>query len=81
MRNIGMVMGVSISGALFSALLNKENSLYTSQGLSGAAMQQAAFTYALHYTFIAAGIIALLAMAASSAKGKNKIKPVVYLFI
>lgn len=73
MRNIGMVMGIAVCGALFNINSNKANFLYTAKGLSGLQLKQASFTYGLHITFIAAAIIALLAMITSLVKGKVKI--------
>lgn len=70
MRNIGMVMGVAVSGALFSLNLNKANGLYAAKGFHGLFLRQTAFTYALHFTFLVASTIAVLAMTASLVKGK-----------
>lgn len=72
MRNIGMVMGVAVCGALFNLNSNKANAVYAASGLSGLPLKQASFTYGLHITFIAAAVIALLAMIASFVKGKVK---------
>ena len=68
-RNIGMVLGVALSGALF-AILSSGAELFTSEGASLTIQQKASFIYAMHYTYLAAVVLALLAMAASLTKGK-----------
>lgn len=70
MRNIGMVMGVAVSGALFNLNSSHAEAVYSAQGLSGPLLEQTSFTYGLHVTFIAAAIVALLAMGASLVKGR-----------
>jgi EmrB/QacA subfamily drug resistance transporter len=72
MRNMGMVFGVAVSGALFSLNSNKANEIYSAQGLKGIPLKQASFIYALHITFITAAVVALLAMGTSFVKGKIK---------
>lgn len=72
MRNIGMVLGVAVSGALFSHYEAQAKALYASRGQTGHLLQTNAFLYALHLTFLAAAVIALLAMTASFVKGKVK---------
>jgi EmrB/QacA subfamily drug resistance transporter len=63
-KNIGMILGVTISGSLFTALqaLGKQNE--TVQKLSAQAIRNQSFTFALHITFLVAMVIALLAMVA-----------------
>ncbi len=70
MRNVGMVIGVAVSGALFSFYQNKMTEVYSSQGQSGVILSNNAFSYALHITFVTAAIVALIAMTASFIKGK-----------
>ena len=72
MRNIGMVIGVAGSGALFSLFQSRATKLYSAQGQIGVTLQNNAFTAALHLTFFIAALVALLAMAASFSKGKVK---------
>ena len=74
MRNIGMVLGVAVSGALFSMNSNRAKVIYTEKGLKGLPLQQASFIYAIHITFITAAVVALLAMAASFVRGNVKQK-------
>ncbi|HEX2925777.1 MAG TPA: MFS transporter, partial [Ruminiclostridium sp.] len=72
MRNIGMVMGVAVSGALFSANESKAVISFASQRLTDSVLKDKAFVYALHVTFMAAVVAVLVAMAASWVKGKVK---------
>ncbi len=71
MRNIGMCLGVAVSGALFSSLQNASTAELLAQGQSGGLLQNNAFINAMHGTFMAAAIVALLSMAASLVKQKN----------
>ncbi len=70
-RNMGMVFGVGLSGALFT-LFSGRAPAASAEGLSAMIAQKAAFIYALRFTFIVASIIALAAMAASLTKGRVK---------
>jgi MFS family permease len=66
-RNLGMVIGVALSGLMFTAI--------SGEGIPNGAVsaaQQGIFVNALHITFIAAGAVALLAMLASLTKGNTK---------
>lgn len=72
MRNIGMVMGVAVSGALFALYKHRAITLYTPQNLSEQTLQTNSFVYALHHTFVIATGVALIAMSASFIKGKVK---------
>ena len=72
MRNIGMSIGVAISGALFSVCQSKGTVLYAKRGLSGTLLSHTAFAYALRITFLSAMVVALIAMTASLVKGKVK---------
>lgn len=71
-RNIGMSVGVAVSGALFSAVSGRAKTQLALQGLTGAALTQTAFIRALQFTFLAAALVALLSMTASLVKGKVK---------
>ena len=70
MRNIGMVLGVAVSGALFSYFQGKAEKLYTFKGQTGNLLQSSAFIYALHITALVAAAVAIAAMIASFTKGK-----------
>ncbi|MDP4153369.1 MAG: MFS transporter [Bacillota bacterium] len=74
MRNIGMAIGVALSGALFSFYQNKAAKTLAVQGQSGTVLKNSAFTHALHITFIASVIVAFVAMIASLNKGKVKVE-------
>ena len=70
MRNIGMVLGVAVSGALFSYFQSKAEKLYALSGQSGNLLESNAFIYALHITALVAAAVAVIAMIASFTKGK-----------
>lgn len=72
MRNTGMVMGVAVSGALFSYLQSSAADQFEHAGQAGIQLQSSAFVFAMHYTFLAAAVVALLAMTASLLKGSRK---------
>jgi EmrB/QacA subfamily drug resistance transporter len=72
MRNIGMALGVAVSGALFTFVQDEAQGTYAAQGIDGAALQSAAFADALQVTFLAAAGVALIAMAVSLVKGRVK---------
>ncbi len=74
MRNIGMAVGVAISGALFSFFQASALGAYSSQGQTGAILQNNAFHTGLHSTFLAAAIVSLIAVIASLSKGKMKVE-------
>ena len=69
MRNTGMVMGVAVSGALFSFLQGKAINDFSKLGQTGILLKNNSFIYALHLTFLTAAGVALLAMTASYLKG------------
>jgi MFS family permease len=56
-RNMGMVIGVALSGALFS--------LFSGQRSAGEALSDTSFAYGLRITFITASVVAVGAMIAS----------------
>jgi drug resistance transporter, EmrB/QacA subfamily len=72
MRNTGMVMGVAVSGALFSCFQSKGITVFARLGQTGVSLHNNAFTYALHLTFLIASCVALVSMAFSMFKGKEK---------
>ncbi len=71
MRNIGMVMGVAVSGALFSSSQNNAMAIFASQGMTDSLQKGNAFIYALHITFTAAVIVSFMAVIASFVKGRS----------
>ena len=70
MRNMGMVLGVAISGALFSASNHWFVNLLQKKGLSGAQLEQTAFINALGITYSVGAGLALIAAIISLAKGR-----------
>ena len=64
MKNIGMILGVTVSGSLFTALQALGKQKAAAQKLSAEAIQNQSFTFALHLTFLVAMKIALVAMVA-----------------
>jgi len=72
MRNIGMALGVAVSGALFSFIQAGAKASLSAQGMTGSALDTAAFIQGMHITFLAAAVVALVAMAASLTKGHVK---------
>lgn len=69
MRNIGMVLGVAISGAVFTGRLNYLNKVLAAQGVSGAQLKAEAFTGAMHFTFLVAAALAGAAVFTSLVRG------------
>jgi EmrB/QacA subfamily drug resistance transporter len=65
LKNIGMVLGVAVSGTLFSLFQKLALNYYKAQNISGQILQDKTFTFALHITFIVAGLVALLAVVPS----------------
>lgn len=69
MRNIGMVLGVAISGALFSGRLEYLNRVLTAKGLAGAELKVQAFTGAMHFTYLVGAALACAAVITSLVRG------------
>lgn len=72
MRNVGMVLGVAISGAVFTSSNQWLTNRFQAQGLTGNGLFRAAFEGALHITYTAGALLALLAVFASLAKGPTR---------
>lgn len=72
MRNIGMVLGVAISGALFTSSHNWLKNMWKAKGLSGLKLEETAFTGALHITYLVGAIFAFMAMITSLIKGSTR---------
>lgn len=71
MRNMGMVLGVAVSGALFSASNHWFVNLLQKQGLSGVELEQTAFINALGITYTVGAGLALIAALISLTKGST----------
>ncbi len=72
MRNMGMVMGVAVSGALFSSRLGYLKSVMSSQGTAGSELEVGSFMGALSFTFTVAAVLAAVAVLTSLMKGATK---------
>ena len=70
MRNIGMVLGVAVSGALFEFFSARATGAYTAAGLVGDVLADKVFVSAIHNTYLVAVAVALLSMTASLIKGR-----------
>jgi EmrB/QacA subfamily drug resistance transporter len=70
MRNIGMALGVAVSGALFGFFEGAGQAVFEASGQTGAALSDSVFVYAFHSTLFAAVAAALLSMISSLIKGK-----------
>jgi EmrB/QacA subfamily drug resistance transporter len=72
MRNIGMVLGVAISGTIFSSSHDWFMTLLKVKGLSGVQLEKAAFIGALHVTYIVGAIFASIGVITSLIKGSTR---------
>ncbi len=72
MRNIGMVIGVSISGIIFNYTSTRAKAFYTVHGLYGSSLTKASLVTGMQVTVSAAVIAALLAMAFSIIQKKKE---------
>lgn len=72
MRNVGMVLGVAISGAVFTNHLSYLTARFASQGLSGVELKVQAFTGAMHLAYVVSAVIAGLAVITSLIRGPIK---------
>ena len=70
-RNIGMVMGVAISGAVFNFSSGKAQAVFAAQGMTGLKLKQSSFIRGMQFTILAAVVIALLSMLFSLLQGKK----------
>jgi EmrB/QacA subfamily drug resistance transporter len=70
MRNIGMALGVAVSGALFGFFNNKAQAIFALSGQTGTRLTDSVFSYAFHLTLYAAVAAALISMIASLIKGR-----------
>ncbi|HWI54236.1 MAG TPA: MFS transporter, partial [Desulfobacteria bacterium] len=74
MRNVGMVLGVAISGAVFSSRLGTLTKGLAAQGLSGTELGVQAFTGAMHLAYTVSAGVAAFAILTSLTRGPN-VKP------
>ena len=71
-RNIGMALGVAVSGALFTFVQGGAKAALSVQGVAGSALETASFVQGMRVTFLVAACVALVSMAASFTKGRVK---------
>jgi EmrB/QacA subfamily drug resistance transporter len=72
MRNMGMVLGVAISGALFSSRLGYMKSVLEASGMAGPELGTYSFIEALSFTFTVASVLAAAAVLTSLMRGSTK---------
>lgn len=71
-RNVGMVLGVALSGAIFNASSSHATVTLAASGIAGDALKTGGATAGLRATFLVASVTALLAMCASLVKGSTR---------
>ena len=69
MRNVGMVVGTALSGAVFSGRQAQLTAALKLKGVAGQALKVQSFTGAFHFTYVMAGVLALVAVGASLTRG------------
>jgi MFS family permease len=69
MRNLGMVLGVSLSGTLFSARQIYLTKVFSQKGIDGIQLKNASFTGAMKTTFIVGSALAAIAIFISLIRG------------
>lgn len=69
MRNLGMVLGTTLSGTIFSSRYNYLNKILLKEGLSGVELNNRAFIGAMQLTLTVATFLAVLAVFASLVRG------------
>jgi EmrB/QacA subfamily drug resistance transporter len=74
MRNMGMVLGVAVAGALFSSRLGYLKNIMAAQGMTGSSLGTDSFLGALSFTFLCASALAAAGVLTSLAKGSTKSK-------
>lgn len=72
MRNVGMVLGVALSGAIFNHANARALGRLAASGLASAELESIAATSGRRVTFAVAACSALVAMIASLRKGKSR---------
>jgi EmrB/QacA subfamily drug resistance transporter len=72
MRNIGMVLGIAMAGAVFTERQNYFHALLQFKGVSGATLRIQSFTSAFHATYLMAAGFALVGVVASLTRGSLK---------
>lgn len=71
-RNIGMVMGIAISGAVFNGRLPGHLTQLNQQGYGGTELHALAFTQAMHDAFLVAAVLAAVGVVTSYVRGNTQ---------
>jgi MFS family permease len=74
MRNIGMVLGVAISGAIFTSSHDGYTKLWKARGLYGIQLEKVAFEGALHIAYTVGALLAFIAVITSLIKGSTRVE-------
>ncbi len=72
MRNMGMVMGIAISGAVFNGRLPIYLTKYNQLGYQGQNLQATAFVNAMHDAFLVAALLAVFGVVTSYVRGSQQ---------
>lgn len=72
MRNLGMVMGISVASAIFTFSENRYLSQFREQFLENPLFAKTAFTEAFHNVYIVTGIVCLAAAFLTYLRGESK---------
>lgn len=72
MRNIGMVVGVAVSSAVFSSSQIGQRALWYAKGLNGLRLERASFIGALHISYLVGASFAVLGIVTSLIKGSTR---------
>lgn len=71
MRNVGMVMGIAVAGAVFAIRHAHHLETLKQSGLSGTALDSLAFTSGMHDAFLAGGVLAAAGVLTSLVRGSE----------
>lgn len=74
MRNLGMVMGVSVASVIFTSSENHYLSQLPAQGLETSLFSKIAFARAFHNVYIVAGTVCLVGAFLSYLRGESKVR-------
>lgn len=72
MRNVGMVMGIAVAGAVFAARHAAHLAALEKSGLAGETLSARSFTYAMHDAFLVGAFLALLGVVTSLVRGDDR---------
>lgn len=72
MRNMGMVLGVAVSGAIFSSRMGYLKTVFAAKGLAEAEVKVHSFTGAFSFALMIASALAAAAVLTSLARGSTR---------